>query len=345
MRGAAYRCAGRALLAFSMMFCLLSSASAHHNSGALFDLDREVSIEGTLTRFDWRNPHLYLYVETVAADGGTVNWRIEGGPVALMRRIGWTSETLQPGDRVKVTVNPSRNENKTSGLLLSLGVAGRDLPPIRGEEALKILSGSDDAPKRRARSLAGTWVTLLDEKVDVFDDPTKLDLTEAGTAAVAAFDESTMHPGLNCIPYTAPLLMLVPDTKSIEVRDDIVRIRGEFDGAERTIYLDGRKPAEPSVQGHSVGHWEDGALVVETDSFADHRMGNAFSLPSGSGKRLSERLELSDDGATLTYGFVLSDPEYLAQPVAAKVTWAYRPDIEFAPSRCDLENARRYLDD
>jgi Family of unknown function (DUF6152) len=340
--------AGSLLLAF---LSFSPTAPAHHNSSAYFDSELEVTLQGSVTRFDWRNPHSYLYVDVAASDGQSGTWRLEGGPVALMRRLGWTNDTLKPGDEVTVTVNPSRNPERSSGLLRSIDVAGRDLPPISGEEVVARLAGTDTSiPLPAARGLAGTWATLIDledsRAIDFVNNPSNHTLTSAGTEAVESFDERTMHPGLDCIPYTAPVLMVTPDIKQIEVRQDVVIIRSEFDGTERTIYLNSQDlPEEPTLHGNSLGRWDDGALLIETSDFLPHRMGNAFSLPSGADKHLSERLELGDDGSSLTYEFQLSDPEFMAEPLAAEVTWAHRPDLDFSMLACSLDNSRLYLED
>ena len=87
------------------------AVSAHHNSGAQFDTSDEVTVEGVVTGYEWTNPHVYLFVE--AEDGGTSTiWEIEAGPVALMKRLGWSRQTLAIGDRLAVTANPGKNPDK-----------------------------------------------------------------------------------------------------------------------------------------------------------------------------------------------------------------------------------------
>ena len=86
-------------------------------------------------------------------------------------------------------------------------------------------------------------------------------------------------------------------------------------------------------------------LIVDTSHFGDHRNGNARGLSSGSRKHLVERFELDADGKSLTYRFELEDLEYLAAPVTGEMRWAYRPDLEFAPIACELDNARRFITD
>ncbi len=65
------------------------AAHAHH-SGAMYDIGKRITIEGTVTRYDWANPHVYIYVEQTAPDGRAIEWEIETFPPATMRRHGWS---------------------------------------------------------------------------------------------------------------------------------------------------------------------------------------------------------------------------------------------------------------
>lgn len=305
-------------------------------------------MEGIVSKYQWKNPHLYFYVDETNESGETVTWRVEAGPLAIMRRLGWTKESLAEGDAIVVTANPGRNPEKHSAFLRKVESADKDLTAFASEDAFQLLSANSAPSVEKAQSLSGTWVTLLD--IDVagpIDDPEKLSLTEAGTHAIESFDEQTMHTGLDCIPMTAPAFMLIPDTKSIEIGEGVAWIRGEFDSSERLVYLDSSTVAddERSIQGHSIGRWDGDVLKVETTRFVEHRMGNAFSLPSGLQKHLTEEFELNPDGVTLTYRFAVEDPEFLAEPFTGAVQWAYRPDIEYSPLECDRENSRLFLED
>jgi hypothetical protein len=141
--------------------------------------------------------------------------------------------------------------------------------------------------------------------------------------------------------------MLITDVKSLEMRGDVLAIRGEFDGAERLVHMNAasHEGAEPSLQGHSIGRWEGNVLVIDTTLFAEHRNGTFWSVPSSPRKRLTEQLELATDGTSLTYRFELEDPEYLTRPVSAEAQWALRPDLEFDALPCDVDNARRFVAD
>jgi hypothetical protein len=74
---------------------------AHHSVGAEFDLTKRITLQGNVTKIDWMNPHVYLYVD-VKAGGKTDNWACEtAGPNTLARQ-GWSRMSLKIGDRVTV---------------------------------------------------------------------------------------------------------------------------------------------------------------------------------------------------------------------------------------------------
>jgi hypothetical protein len=68
-------------------------------------------------------------------------------------------------------------------------------------------------------------------------------------------------------------------------------------------------------------------------------------LASGQQKHLIERFELSPDHTTMQYAYWLEDPEYLAEPTTGELELVYRPDRPFVSEPCDLESARRHLND
>ena len=88
--------------------------------------------------------------------------------------------------------------------------------------------------------------------------------------------------------------------------------------------------------------WLCATLVVDTASFAPHRLGNGAGLPSGERKHLVERFAVNAQGG-ITYSFELEDAEYLQAPVSGSADWLYRPDVEFVATPCDRTNARRFL--
>lgn len=331
----------------SLSFTMLAPAGvyAHHNQFQQFDGEKERVVTGTVERFAWQNPHAYIYV---ASAEGNDSWRIETLSIAFMRRMGWGPDTLRAGDAVTVTINPSRTEGRATGWLLDIAVEGRAVPSLRDDERIgAIFSGQSTQTDARASSVTGTWVSVIDsaEPWKWIDDPSQLELTEAGQGAVDSFDAADISRSkASCQPRAVPRIMIAADTKSIELVDDIVWIRGEYDATERVAYLDGRPAGRRSVHGHSLARWEDGALIVETSNFTENPNGITDGLPSSHEKYLVERFELDADGQSLNYSFELTDPVYLAEPLKGEMRWLYRPNVAFRLVPCDPEATQLFLD-
>jgi hypothetical protein len=83
-------------------------ASAHHGSRISYDMNKMVTVEGTITEFDWTNPHVYFLFDVKDEKGNVVNWAAETDPPSGMTRYGWNKNYLKVGDKVTVTVWPSK---------------------------------------------------------------------------------------------------------------------------------------------------------------------------------------------------------------------------------------------
>jgi hypothetical protein len=83
-------------------------ALAHH-SFAMFDADKTVEFTGTVKELQWTNPHSWLEINVVQADGKEVVWAFEMGSPGGLARVGWRPRTVVPGDKVTVTGHPLRD--------------------------------------------------------------------------------------------------------------------------------------------------------------------------------------------------------------------------------------------
>ena len=254
-----------------------------------------------------------------------------------MRRLGWGPDTFVPGDRVTVQAHPSRDPNRAMALIYS---AEKDGVTYSGDvEPLRSLAR---AP-RQAESLSGIREVPFTPWVRFFSDPSSWALTPLGAEGAAVYDDRSMNPQLQCIPRTAPWLMIFTGVQQIELGDSMVSIRTEYDTVDRQIHMNAsHEGAEVTRQGHSIGWWEGDTLVVDTTHFADNRSGSARGIRSGARKHLIERFSLDPNRTSLTYRFELEDPEYLAEPVTGELQSAYRPDLDFRPVPCDLDTAGRF---
>jgi hypothetical protein len=96
-------------------FCLvaglliLSGPMLAHHGGSTYDPQHPITLKGTVTEFYWANPHCQIYVDVKDDKGKVVNWTIETLAPAVMKRAGWSSQLLHPGDVITITIAPSKN--------------------------------------------------------------------------------------------------------------------------------------------------------------------------------------------------------------------------------------------
>jgi hypothetical protein len=82
---------------------------AHHSFSSEYDASKPITLEGLVTKVEWQNPHVYFYINVKDANGKVTNWALEMGAPSGLQRQGWTRNTLQVGDQVKVEGTLARN--------------------------------------------------------------------------------------------------------------------------------------------------------------------------------------------------------------------------------------------
>jgi hypothetical protein len=86
---------------------------AHHSFAAEFDSAKPVSLQGVVTKLDWMNPHIWIYLDTKDDSGTVAHWQCEGGPPNTLTRNGWTRDALKIGDQASIEGFRSKDGTNT----------------------------------------------------------------------------------------------------------------------------------------------------------------------------------------------------------------------------------------
>jgi hypothetical protein len=100
-------------------------AIAHHSFAAEYDGDKRITLKGTVTKVEFMNPHIWIYVDVADEKGAVTKWQAEGGAPNSLKRQGWTKDSLKPGEVVTIdgalAKDGSKTVNARSVVLVSTG--------------------------------------------------------------------------------------------------------------------------------------------------------------------------------------------------------------------------------
>jgi uncharacterized protein DUF6152 len=96
-----------------------STPFAHHSVSGEFDLTKTATLKGVISRLDWINPHIYVYLDVAEENGATTTYMLETFPPPQMRRAGLTKELImgKPGEVVTISILPPRDGTKHIGYI------------------------------------------------------------------------------------------------------------------------------------------------------------------------------------------------------------------------------------
>lgn len=117
----------------TLLLVSASSVRAHHGSSVSYYLDKTIRLAGTVTEWEFANPHPQIYFDVKNENGEVDHWAAEVLPTPSMMRnmkVGWSRTTMKPGDQIELTCNPPRAEGAKACLAQRLTVNGKVWPVV-----------------------------------------------------------------------------------------------------------------------------------------------------------------------------------------------------------------------
>lgn len=312
-----------------------SDIYAHHSHANLNKNDIQTNT-GTIVRYIWRMPHVYIVIKAPNRQGDMVDHTVEMlHPPAMLQR-GWKRDSFKLGDKITWEGAADKNPNRYySGIKWAETADGR-----RFDLELK------DASNDGSVDFVGLWSRDLRGKPGHYQPPKDWPYADVTKLAVENFSDLS-NPMLECQFPGPPKSTLLPyPIKITRPSDKLVSL--EYEGREksRIVYLGGGGPGpgQRSKQGYSVGHFEGDVLVVETDNFLPDRWGIHTGVDSSEQKKLTERFSLIDEGFAIAIKMVVEDPVYLTEAVTIDHYLRKIRDRDLVTVPCTLENATLFID-
>ena len=333
-------------------FCAGTPAAAHHSFAPHFDPESSVTITGTITGFERRNPHSYLRIEVRSQSGETEEYECESSGITQLRRNGIDADILKTGSTVTVTGQQHRRDphkcffrtvQVDDGPLLSISGAGMQL-----DDAVEAEDVSDQG------GIFGNWLLIpAGDRAgngEAYEEMLTF-LTEEGRRAEAAYEPIKDDPVYTCHPIGLRRVWFAPGTPTAITREaDRIIIRHEWMDVERIVHLE---PVEPDrtrprdTFGHSVGRIDDGVLTIETDNYPAGLVRQYVGVnnePPFRGLlhsdqlRTTEIVRYDDERQTLEVTMLFEDSGYYTREFPPVITRYERTDLKIRPFGCTPDN-------
>jgi hypothetical protein len=338
--------------------------SAHHELRAEFDEQKPVELRGIVTRFEWNNPHAFLYVDVRDASGEIANWVVEWASPLELRRAGWTRDALKVGDSVTVEGWLARDGSKLASGRTVVLASGKRLEQAPETEAASTRGQVKPTPRWPdghprlgvvpgekgywSSPSAASLVETTSGNIRMDSNGLLANLDDAGKVApfqpwakgLYEYRQRTLlkdDPMLSCLPPGGPRMFQVAHGVQFLDQPERKRIFVMSGGGNRNwrlIQLDGRalpqsEDVTPTYFGYSSGRWDSDTLVVESDAFVERFWFSNGGLPHTEALRLTERFSRPDFN-TLRYEVRVDDPGTYTRPWSSAWTlrWVADRDIQ-----------------
>ena len=341
------------------------NVSAHHVVAAKFDPDRPMNLQGSISKIDWLNPHVHLFVE-VQEGNNTTSWAVELASTLDLRRSGWSSDSVKLGDVINISGTRARDGSRQIwGANVTQASTGQRLFTVAPEEPPQYENPNAPTPRwpdgqprlgTPPGQSGGYWAfpsktSLVEDGVQVSMDGNGMLQELADVDRVAPFQQWARdlyeyrqrnylkHDPmfLDCKTQAGPRIWQRPYGIVLLEEREHQRIRNFWgDGNQnwRTIFLDGREQTglpegnaeDPLYWGHAVGQWEGDTLVIDTKGFNDKFWFSNGGLPHTPQLHMIERYSRPNQN-TLHYEVTIDDPGAYTR------SWTSSWDLKWVPNK------------
>jgi hypothetical protein len=333
-----------------------------------------VTHRGIVTKVEWTNPHVYIFMDVTESNGQLANWAIEFDGALDLARSGWRADSVKLGDQITAQGILARNGTKlASGRSLTLpngtrlaAAASTGVPvpaapaqsrpaprwpnghvrlgPAPGEKGFWIAV----APGGLFESSAGNIAMNRDGLLANIGDAGKVAPFLPWAKGLYEYRQRALlkdDPMSYCLPPGGPRQFQDRYGVQIVEQPDRQRIFVMSGGANRNgrlIDMDGRalpviEDITPTYYGYSSGQWDGDTLVVRAQAFAERFWFTNGGLPHTESLRLTERITRPDFD-TLRYEVTVDDPGAYARPWTGGVTLRWVPNADIEEYFCDDNN-------
>ncbi len=323
------------LSAFIWLMCFSVPVPAHHGFAPHYDRDRQVTVTGQVVRFDFRNPHAYLYIKTDGGAGGPERWKCELVGSSFLSRQGYTAGMFDGNNQVTVRGWAARRDPHgcfVEEIRLADGRVIRRTNPVNQPAVGENIPAESD-------SITGAWVRKSFTGVSRDTGFLAL-LTEQGAKVHDNYDPVRDDPALRC-SASSPVRAWGEPGQPLEIRrqDNEIIIQYEFMDLVRRVYLDRTQPPPGTLRsemGYSAGRFDGASLIIETKHFSagvlSPQAGDTGILHSAE-LVLTETLRINPQNGDLELSWVADDPAYFTAPLTGTQTFV-RTDVRPGPYNC-----------
>ena len=328
-----------ALFAFALLV-IPATSFAHHgpnSNPALYLADNLIEFEGEVSGVLWRNPHPRLMVTVTDENGVEDEWELEfGGQAFSYVGDGIDQNYFKEGDQVKAAGVVSRRDPRSIGLLHLLLPNGHEMVEGNrearwseeriGRNFTRFEPSEEEirAAEESADGIFRIWGQRMGGRpsLTLYADL----MNDHGRELASQFYAPRDNPELEC-RTGIPTHMFDPGAMEVRNDGDQIYMQTSEYNVERIVYMTEDRPEPtPSSVGYSVGHWEGDTLVVET-SHIDWPYFDPYGTPQSDQMQYVETFRVADDGESLEYTLVATDPVNFDEPIELSRGWAWQPGM------------------